>query len=60
MSIQEWAAIAEIVSAVAVVASLIYLAVQIRQNTNGLSMSLRSTELAAFERNVEAGNKYLS
>jgi len=31
--------------------------VQIRQNTNGLSMSLRSTELAAFERNVEAGNR---
>jgi len=57
MSIQEWAAIAEIVSAVAVVASLIYLAVQIRQNTNGLRMSLRSTELAAFERNVEAGNR---
>ena len=57
MPIQEWAAIAEIVSAVAVVASLIYLAVQIRQNTNGLSMSLKSTELAAFERNVEAGNR---
>jgi hypothetical protein len=57
MSIQEWAAIAEIVSAVAVVASLIYLAVQIRQNTNELSMSLKSTELAAFERNVEAGNR---
>ena len=57
MSIQEWAAIAEIVSAAAVVASLIYLAVQIRQNTNGLSMSLKSTELAAFERNVEAGNR---
>ena len=57
MSIQEWAAFAEIVGAVAVVASLIYLAVQIRQNTNGLSMSLRSTELAAFERNVEAGNR---
>ena len=57
MSIQEWAAIAEIVGAVAVVASLIYLAVQIRQNTHGLSMSLRSTELAAFERNVEAGNR---
>lgn len=57
MSIQEWAAIAEIVGAVAVVASLVYLAVQIRQNTHGLSMSLESTELAAFERNVEAGNR---
>jgi len=57
MSIQEWAAFAEIVGAVAVVASLIYLAIQIRQNTHGLSMSLKSTELAAFERNVEAGNR---
>ena len=55
MSIQEWAALAEIVGAVAVVASLIYLAVQVRQNTHELSMSLKSTELAAFERNVESG-----
>ena len=55
MSIQEWAALAEIIGAVAVVASLIYLAVQVRQNTHELSMSLRSTELAAFERNVESG-----
>ena len=57
MSIQELAAIAEIIGAIAVVASLVYLAVQIRQNTHGLSMSLKSTELAAFERNVEAGNR---
>lgn len=57
MSIQDGAAIAEIVSAFAVIASLIYLAVQIRQNTNELSMSMKSTELAAFERNVEAGNR---
>lgn len=57
MSIQEWAATAEIIGAVAVVASLVYLAIQIRQNTHGLSMSLKSTELAAFERNVEAGNR---
>ncbi len=55
MSIQEWAALAEIIGAVAVVASLIYLAVQIRQNTRELSMSLRSMELAAFERNVDSG-----
>jgi hypothetical protein len=57
MSIQEWAAIAEIIGAIAVVASLVYLAVQIRQNTHELSLSLKSTELAAFERNVEAGNR---
>ncbi len=57
MSIQEWAAIAEIISAVAVVASLVYLAMQIRQNTNSLSMSLKATELGAFERNVDSGNR---
>ena len=50
-------AIGEVVGAFAVVASLVYLAVQIRQNTNGLTMSLKATELAAFERNVEAGNR---
>jgi len=55
MSIQDWAALAEIIGAVTVVASLIYLAVQVRQNTHELSMSLKSTELAAFERNVESG-----
>ena len=55
MSIQEWAALAEIIGAVAVVASLIYLAVQVRQNTHEISLSLKSTELAAFERNVESG-----
>jgi hypothetical protein len=54
-SIQEWAALAEIIGAVAVVASLIYLAIQVRQNTHELSMSLKSTELAAFERNVKSG-----
>ena len=33
MSIQEWAAIGEIVSAIAIVVSLIYVSVQLRQNT---------------------------
>jgi len=57
MSIQDWAAVAEIIGAIAVVASLVYLAVQIRQNTHELSLSLKATELAAFERNVESGNR---
>jgi len=55
MTIQDLGAIGEIIGAVAVVASLIYLAVQIRQNTHNLSMSIKSTELSAFERNVESG-----
>ena len=57
MSIQEWGAIGEIVGGIAVVASLVYLAMQIRQNTRQLSMTVKATELAAFERNVEAGNR---
>lgn len=56
MTIGEWAAIAEIVGALAVVASLVYLAVQIRQNTRQLSLNLEAAELAAFERNVDSGN----
>jgi len=56
MTIQEWGAIGELIGAIAVVASLVYLAAQIRQNTKQLSLSMQATELAAFERNVAAGN----
>jgi hypothetical protein len=57
VSIQDWGAIGEIVGALAVVASLVYLAIQIRQNTRQISLSLESTKLAAFERTVESGNQ---
>jgi hypothetical protein len=57
LSIQDWGAIGEIVGALAVVASLIYLAVQIRQNTRQISLNLESSRLAAFEQNVESGNR---
>ena len=56
LSIQDWGANGEIVGALAVVASLIYLAMQIRQNTRQISMSLESAKLAAFERTVESSN----
>lgn len=57
MTIEQWGAVGEIVGALAVVASLVYLAVQIRQNTKQLSHNMKATELAAFERNIEAGNR---
>ena len=57
MSIQDWGAIAEIVAALAVVISLIYLAIQIRQNTRQISLSLEASKLAAFEQNVDSGNR---
>ncbi|MBT8078365.1 MAG: hypothetical protein KJO31_07290 [Gammaproteobacteria bacterium] len=57
MTIQDWGAIGEIVGAIAVVVSLIYLAIQIRQNTHQIALSMESSKLAAFERNVESGNR---
>lgn len=57
MSIQDWGAIGEIIGALAVVASLIYLAVQIRHSTRQISHSLDSAKLAAFDQNVESGNR---
>lgn len=57
MSIQDWGAIGEIIGALAVVASLIYLSVQIRQNTRQISLSMESSKLAAFEQSVESGNR---
>ena len=49
-------AIAEAIGTVAILLSLVYVAVQIRQNTEQISRSAAATELAAFERNIEAGN----
>jgi len=57
MTIQDWGALGEIIGAVAVVVSLIYLAIQIRQNTRQISQSIESMRLNAFERNVESGNR---
>ena len=49
-------AVAEACAAVAVLVSLIYVAIQIRQNTQQISRSVQSAELDAFERNIESGN----
>ena len=57
MTIQDWGAIGEVVGAAAVVASLIYLAIQIRQNTRRISHSIENAKLAAFERNIESANR---
>lgn len=57
LTIEQWAAVAEIVGGIAVLISLIYLASQIRQNTKQLEMNLKSLRLKAFERTVESGNR---
>lgn len=45
--LDQWASIAEIVSSIAIVATLIYLSVQTRQNTNALLAVSRQTALQA-------------
>ena len=49
-------AIAEAAGAVAIFVSLIYVAIQIRQNSREIARSVKAAELSAFERNVESGN----
>jgi hypothetical protein len=43
MSIQDWAALGEIVNSIAILITLIYLAVQTRQNTAAVQSSVRHT-----------------
>jgi hypothetical protein len=50
-------AIAESIGAIAIFVSLIYVAAQIRQNTQQFSRSVEANQLAAFERNIESGNR---
>ena len=39
MSLEDWAAVAEIVGAIAIIATLIYLAIQVKQNTGAIQSS---------------------
>ena len=51
-------ALAEAIGVIAIFVSLIYVAVQIRQNTQQVSRSIEADRLSAFERNVESGNHF--
>jgi len=57
MTIQDWGAIGELVGGVAVIVTLIYLALQVRQTTRQFSRSVEATQLAAFERSIESGDR---
>lgn len=50
-------AIAEAAGAIAIFVSLVYVAAQIRQNTQQFARSVEANQLAAFERNIESGNR---
>jgi len=50
-------AIAELTGVIGIFVSLIYLAVQIRQNTQQSSRNVEANQLGAFERNIESANR---
>jgi hypothetical protein len=50
-------AISEAIGVVAIFVSLVYVAVQIRQNTQQSSRNVEANQLAAFEQNIESGNR---
>lgn len=50
-------AIGEIIGAVAVVVSLIYLGIQIQQNTRQVSISIKAAELSVIEGNIDSANR---
>ena len=52
MSIQDWGAIGEIVGAIAVVVTLLYLSVQIRHNTRSLRSAASSSVNAALQQTL--------
>jgi hypothetical protein len=57
MNWEALAAISEAAGAVAILVSLIYVGIQIRQSTEQFKRSVKANELAAFERNVESANR---
>ena len=50
-------AIAEAIGVVTIFISLVYVGIQIRQNSRQLALSVEAQRLAAFERSVESGNR---
>jgi len=57
MTFQDWGALGDMIGGIAVVGSLVYLAIQIRQNTQQIARSIEATRLAALERNIESANR---
>lgn len=51
-------AISEAIGVIAIFVSLVYVALQIRQNTEQFSRSIEAAQLEAFERNIQSGNRF--
>ena len=57
MTLENLGNIGEFLGAIAVMASLVYLALQVRHSTRQLAENTESLHLSAFEANVEVGNR---
>ena len=57
MTLQDLGNLGEFVGAIAVVITLVYVALQIRQNTAHLSQNTTAVRLSALEANVESGTR---
>lgn len=57
MTMQDWGALGDMIGGIAVVASLVYLAIQIRQNTQQIARGVEAAKLGALERNIESANR---
>ena len=57
MTLQDLGNLGEFIGAIAVVVTLVYLALQIRQNTAHLSQNTRSVHLSALQANVDSGQR---
>jgi IS1 family transposase len=58
MTLQELGSIGELVGAIATVAMLAYLAIQVRQNSHQLQEATKIAKLNAYDRTVEAFARY--
>ena len=58
MTIQDLGAIGELIGALATLATLVYIAVQVRQNTEQVRDSARAVRVASLDRTVESFSRY--
>jgi hypothetical protein len=49
MKLEKWALVAEIVSAIAIVLSLIFVGLQVRQGASATALNTRAIEVAAYK-----------
>ena len=57
MTIEQWGAIGELVGGFAVIVSLLYVAIQLRQTSRAMQRNLQMAQLAALESSANSANR---